>query len=310
MKTYPRGATLVAVALMLVGCGTESADGGDAGGGVDTGSAGVEASERTNDETARPTPTRGEGPGIEVDFDALQQVTPGYFSSAGQSSLKYTVGGTVGECFGYGEFITCIGTADESVPDIEFMGREERPGAIQISGAGVSYTSIEGAPPAIEELRTGHWVNFGVVRCGKPDDSKLVCTSDGGAFEISGEDRDIRTDGRIYPHGELPEATADQPATEYSTGTDILVRGPMMCGTMEGHRLANVVEGEITCAEAMDVLDHYDSIAHTQGGGNTLFVEFDGWGCSSPTAARSAELRASTVCEHPERGIRVEAPTT
>lgn len=317
---YGMVAALASVAMILAGCGGAGSGGAeaavdnaveaDSGSGGEARGGDVRASESTGSAADRPAPTSGNDRAIDVDVDSLQQVTPSYFRSAGRSAFKYTVDGTVGECFGYAEFVTCVGTADDTVPDIDFMGRERRPGAIRIGGAGVSYTGIEGAPPATEELRTGHWVNFGTVRCAKPDASRLVCASDGGAFEIAGEDRRIRTDGRVYPDGELPEATAGQPATEYSTGTDVLVRAPMMCGAMEGHRLANVVRGEITCAEAMDVLDHYDSIAREEGGGNTLFATFDGWGCSYPTAARSAELRASTVCEHPERGIRVEAPTS
>ena len=77
---------------------------------------------------------------------------------------------------------------------------------------------------------------------------------------------------------------------------------------MEGHRLAEVVKGEMTCAEAMDVLDRYDAIKDTEGGGNTLTAQVGDWTCSSPTAARSEELGAVTVCEDPEHGLEVRDP--
>lgn len=96
--------------------------------------------------------------------------------------------------------------------------------------------------------------------------------------------------------------------TGYTIGTDVLVQAPTLCGAMEGHRLADVVKGEVTCEEAMEVLDEYDSRKDIEGESNARKVDFDGWHCSSPTAGVSAELQAKTVCEHEGRGIEVRAP--
>lgn len=183
-----------------------------------------------------------------------------------------------------------------------------RPGAVAIGAAGVAYTMVEGVPPAKTELKTGQWVNFGIVRCAKPDDSRLACVSDDAAIQIKGPGRDITTEGTLYDAADLQSTAAGGAPTEYSTGTDVLLQAPMTCGAMEGHRLADVVEGEITCEEAMGVLDEYDERMPSEGTGNAMYVMFDGWVCSSPTYSRSQELKAQTVCEHADRGIRVQAP--
>ena len=258
--------------------------------------------------TETPTPESAPPAGVRtVDFDHLQQVSPSMFTSGSVKAFRHFNGGRPGECFVH-EGITCVGTADSSVPDVDMPPFSGRPGAVSIASAGLAYTILEGAPPAQVELAPGQWVDFGVAKCAKPDDASLVCSNDTAAFEVAGEDLRITTRGPVMSVEELAAQPQAEPATEYHTGEDVLVRGPIMCGAMEGRRLAEVIEGEITCAEAMDVLDNYDARAHTEGTGNTLSVSFNGWNCSSPTAARSQELRASTVCHDRERGIEVRDP--
>ncbi|MFD5867515.1 hypothetical protein ACFWGD_02715 [Corynebacterium sp. NPDC060344] len=306
----PLAALLGAAGLLLASC----TDGGEPGGAVAEGETVASQSKAdtpspTADTSATTTtPTTSEKPGIAVDFDSLQQVDPSTFREGTRQALKFVVGGTAGECFVGGEFVTCVGTAAGDVPDVDMPPFSGRPGAVMVGAAGVAYTIAEGAPPARAELETGQWVNFGAVRCAKPDDARLACVSEGAAIQVEGAGRDITTQGTLYDAADLHSTATDAPPSEYSTGTDVLVQAPMTCGAMEGHRLADVVDGEITCEEAMGVLDEYDSRKHSEGGGNTLSVEFDGWMCSSPTAARSQELRATTVCEHGDRGIRVQAP--
>ncbi|WP_295627622.1 hypothetical protein [uncultured Corynebacterium sp.] len=307
----PAAAIVVAGALVLASCSTDRAT-DDAGAQQAGAPAGTEASSSKKPsptrESAEATTTATGDAAIDVDFDSLQQVDPSRFREGTRQSLIYDVDGTKGECFVDDEFVTCIGTAADDVADVEMPPFSGRPGAIMLGSAGAAYTILEGAPPAVAELGTGQWVNFGPIKCAKPDDARLACVSDGAAIAIEGAGRDIVTDGALYDVQGLIATAGNRPPTEYETGTDVLVQAPMVCGAMEGHRLADVVEGEITCAEAMAVLDEYDARKHAEGGGNSLFTSFDGWGCSSPTAARSDELAASAVCEHPDRGIRVEAP--
>lgn len=46
-----------------------------------------------------------------------------------------------------------------------------------------------------------------------------------------------------------------------------------MYGAVEGHRLAEAVEGETTYAGAIDVSDRHGAIKDTEGGGNTLIAQ-------------------------------------
>ena len=303
-KVTAAAALLAATGLLLASCAgdadsqTEAAPSPAAG-----------ASESETRSTVTVTETAAQEPeDSDVDFASLQQVDQSTFREHSVQSFTYVVDGTTGECFVNGEFVTCIGTPADDIPDVDMPPFFGPPGAVAIGSAGVAYVIVEGVPPAKAELETGQWVNFGLVKCAKPDDSRLACVSDAAAIQVEGSDRDITTEGPVLDPEELQASVANGPATEYQTGTDVLVQAPMLCGAMEGHRLADVVEGEITCKEAMEVLDEYDSRKFSEGGGNTLFVDFDGWMCSSPTAGRSAELGASTVCEHGDRGIRVEAP--
>lgn len=299
-------ALIGATGLLLASCGDGGTD-QEAAPSPDAGAS--QSNEVKPSPTAETTAvTTTEKPSIDVDFDSLQQVDPSTFREGRQQSLKYVVDGKTGECFVSGEFVTCIGTAPADAPDIEMPPFSGRPGAVTIGAAGVAYTMVEGVPPAQTELETGQWVNFGIVSCAKPDDSRLACVSEDAAIQIKGAGRDIATKGTLYDAADLQATAAGGAPTEYSTGTDVLVQAPMTCGAMEGHRLADVVEGEITCEEAMAVLDEYDERMPSEGTGNAMYVEFDGWVCSSPTYGRSQELKAKTVCDHEDRGIRVQAP--
>lgn len=297
-------ALLGTAGLFLASCGT----GGTGEAAAPSPEAGSSQSKTQSTVTVTETAGDEHDQAIDVDFDSLQQVDPGMFREHSVQSLTYVVDGTTGECFVNAPLVTCIGTAADDVPDVDMPPLSGRPGAVAIGAAGVAYVIAEGVPPAKTELETGQWVNFGVVKCAKPDDSTLACVSDGAAFQIEGSDRDITTEGPILDPAELQASAEGQPGTGYTIGTDVLVQAPTLCGAMEGHRLADVVKGEITCKEAMEVLDEYDERMPSEGTGNAMIVDFDGWSCSSPTVARAEELQAKTVCEHEGRGIEVRAP--
>lgn len=262
------------------------------------------------DNTDMPSPTKGaSADSIGFDESAYQKIDVQRFSQNGIKAFYVTLDGKKSECFYSEGAVTCTGQADSSIPDVEVPPfPPQSPGAIMLNTSGAAYTLVEGVPPAEEELDDGQWTSFGTAACAKTDADKLVCQSDNASFAIEGKDKTIRTSGKVFDSVEELMAQGSEPARGYSQGTDALVQGPMMCGAMEGHRLAEVVKGEMTCAEAMDVLDQYDDIKHSEGTGNTLTVEVGEWTCSSPTAARSEELQAVTVCEDPERGLEVRDP--
>lgn len=304
-RLMPTAALIGATGLLLASCGI---DGTNSEAAPPPGEASQSNAGAPSPTRGEPTPTPPEKDTIDVDFDALQQVSSSPFEAGRQKALKFVVDGKTGECFADLGIVTCTGTAPADAPDVDMPPLSGRPGAVMIGAPGVAWTIVEGAPPARAELETGQWVNFGTVRCGKPDDGRFVCASDEAAMQIKGAGRDITTQGPLYDAAGLIDGDADRLSTGFLTGTDVLVQGPTMCGAMEGHRLAEVVEGEITCDEAMGVLDEYDERMPSEGTGNAMYVQFDGWVCSSPTYGRSQELQATTVCDHDERGIEVRAP--
>ena len=244
-----------------------------------------------------------------VNTDGLHQLDVEMFGKESTQSFTFVNDGRKAECFVAVELVTCIGTPRDSVPDVEIPPfPKQRPGAIQLGYAGAAYTMVEGAEPAERELKDGQWVDFGHVYCAKPDGSWLTCKSDAAAFSIKGADLDIRTEGKVFDSVEELLAEGPGPAGSYSQREDTIVQAPMLCGAMDGPRLAQLEKGEMSCKEAMSILDRYDAVKMTEGQGNTLIVEIGNWVCSSPSSARSKELQAKTVCEDPVRGAEVRDP--
>ena len=136
---------------------------------------------------------------ISLNTAALDQIDAQRFDSGDIQSFIYVNEGKSGECFISGAFVTCVGTADASVPEIEVPPfPKQPPSAILLGAVGAAYTMVEGVPPAEEELKPGQWSDFGSVQCGKPDEDSLVCESQAAAFAIDGAGRKIRTSGEVF----------------------------------------------------------------------------------------------------------------
>lgn len=68
---------------------------------------------------------------------------------------------------------------------------------MELGPAGLRYTFVEGVPPVSARLETGQSVEFGDLRCAKPDAATLECSSGGNSFTISGPGRAITTAGTV-----------------------------------------------------------------------------------------------------------------
>ena len=132
--------------------------------------------------------------------DALTSIDPSSLASqhhAGTYVWNYSTGGQyVGLCVSGGGAVTCTGVPGAEVPDLTeyFPGR---PGAVELGPAGLRYTFVEGVPPVSARLETGQSVEFGDLRCAKPDAATLECSSGGNSFTISGPGRAITTAGTV-----------------------------------------------------------------------------------------------------------------
>lgn len=272
-------------------------------------SASADDSKSTGDSAgAKPSKSSKDERRISLDTSGLQQVDVQKFQTQFGKNFTFSIGGKKGECF-VSAGVVCTGKASDDVPDIEIEPFPKmRPGAIVLGHFGAAYTMIEGRPNAERELEPGQWVNFGNTKCARNDEDSLICESKSAAFKISGKDHLIHTAGKLFDSESDLWAQGDGPVREYDQGDNVLVSAPMLCGAMKGHRLAQVEKGEMTCEEAMEVLDEYDAVKDSEGQGNTLAVSIGEWNCSSPSYARSQQLQASTVCENTHKGLEVRDP--
>ncbi len=305
--------TSVAAMMALVGC-----DGDDSSEANTSSAEGTAvASEATASESASSATSTAEAEEkskdakIKLNTEGMRELSPERFSNNGSWDFIVEIDGVRSACFIY-TGATCIGEAPDSVPDIEVPPFPKmRPSAISLGKEGLVYTMVEGRPPAKEELKTGDFFSYGDVRCGKPDDSTVICESENAAFAIEGKDRKIRTMGKVFDSWEEaagPTPTNVVPSDDYEGRDHLIQKAPMLCGAATGQRLAEIVKGEMSCKEAIEILDRYNAVMHQEGGGNTLAVQLGDWGCNSPTAARSQEIGASSVCENVSRGLRVHDP--
>lgn len=154
------------------------------------------SSETEREDAPADAPENGEQ--ISLDTAALEKVDAQQFGPEGMSMFFADLGGAKSECFYNGISVTCFGTPDASVPDVEVPPfPKQAPGAISLAEAGATYTLSEGVPPAQEELADGQWVELGPMQCGKPNPDQLVCQSANAAFAIEGEGKNIRTSGTV-----------------------------------------------------------------------------------------------------------------
>ncbi|WP_137723707.1 hypothetical protein [Prescottella subtropica] len=137
--------------------------------------------------------------------------------------------------------------------------------------------------------------------------SALDRTESGVAVGVSGAETTTAT-------ASISESAAA--ATPTTREPDPLSKPPLpgeSCGTTAYPQTGSVVDifvekgTTITCAGAYAVFGRYLHDPALEHGGNTWFASFDGWGCSSPTAARAQATGNSGVCETADGQLRIVA---
>lgn len=205
---YLLAATSAALVLGIVGCSSpdtsEPVASAPSTSDSASGAQPQEATTTTTTTTTKATTTAVETPSktdgqISLDTSSLQQVDAQEFSQGSTKMFYVTLGAKKGECFFNGEVVSCFGKADSSVPEVEVAPfPKQAPSSIVLSEQGAAYTLAEGIPPTQNLLDDGQWIDFGSVQCGKPKADQLVCQSDNAAFAIEGEEKNIRTSGKVF----------------------------------------------------------------------------------------------------------------
>ena len=253
-----------------------------------------------------------------TDTPTVVDVDPADFERDGRTIFNYRTGASDSADMGLcvvaedsaasdSTSVTCSGTAPDDAPDIEVPPFErQRPGAATITAEGVTYTLLEGVPPAPGELQDGERLSVGEASCAL-EEGELDCTVGDTGLTISGEDRAMTVtgdalDSEYHVDPDEPEITEDYAETDepVSAGTT--------CGAASGNTLVEVREGSVSCLTAEGVIDEYREHAPSEGGGNTLAMMVGEWNCSIPSAGRSAELQAGEICNGPDDVVIATPP--
>lgn len=225
--------------------------------------------------------------------------------------------------------ITCSGKAPEDAPDVTITPfPTQPPGAIILDEDGLTWSILEGVPPAPGSLGPSQRISDGGITCVTDAESSLDCARGDNGFTIDHKEGAVSLRGtvRVTAEAEAPETEeAGKSQSTKPTAVDGGVDGdyrssdePVAAGTWCGVALPEETEvyvdkGSAGCVTAQQVIEQYRDRRMSEGGGNTLAMQVGGWNCSSPTAMRSQELGeeifngtgpVATVCENPD-GARI-----
>lgn len=221
--------------------------------------------------------------------------------------MRYVIDDKVaGNCKFIKQEVTCT---DDPVDDRAKTTAQESPSAVIISTKGVSRGVYERLRNPSGYLVPGQQVVYQDVTCAIPDDSHMKCTVGDKSLIISGKDGRVSTTGpSTTPKPKAAPTTAAQKSNSDS-GLEVdynkLAQIGETCGALTGEPGVKLESGEISCREALDVLAYYRAIRHARGDGQSLLVEFNGWGCSSLPAVRAKQTGGATVCEKQLGKIRL-----
>ncbi|MDO4685506.1 MAG: hypothetical protein Q4A92_03080 [Corynebacterium sp.] len=243
--------------------------------------------------------------------ETLKEVDVEKFNMDGNYMFQYSTGGTPGTCRMTSNDVMCAGTADDSVPNVNAFPHTGRPSSVIAHDTGISYYIMEGIRSADQVLNVGEQVTLGSITCSAPAEDKIECSSAGGAFTISGKDRLVSSTSPVTdykPGGNSNNSSgssSSEPTTTNSQGER--PANAIKCGQTKNGREVEIWEGDISCAEAVDLMHYYDTTTSKQGVGNTMSVEFDGWGCFAPTA-KSSEIHGYGMSCEKEPNIHIVVP--
>jgi hypothetical protein len=300
--------SLLAASTLAVGCGTDSGDGSES------------VAPKTTTTTAASTTTAQ---------PKVADVDPVTFAMNGRYVFNVRPGDGDNRLCVLGDgSVTCTGTPPSDAPDVTVPPFDtQRPGAVSLGKDGLSWTVLEGVPPAPGELGRNQRIADGGVECVTDDNIDLSCDVGENGFTVSGRGADIQLRGTLRVT-ETPDATTEPtsstPAPEEAgidgpyVASDEPVEPGTWCGVETDDRTSLVVDsGRVSCLDAESVVNEYLARREGEGGGNTLFVTVGDWGCTTPTAGESRALGeevfhgatdAGVVCERPDGAARVVAP--
>lgn len=295
------GSRLLAVSCLtavlgLTACSSTAGDrsvGSDAAGSGSDVTSAITSTGAPFSESRTPTPTA-----------VHHAVDPADYADGDNYVFAHRTGGRMGTCVIGERGVTCMGAAVDDIPDVQVPPFPPgRPSAVTLSDEGVDYGIFEGAPPAPAELDVHDSITAEGVTCTVVDEATFTCTRGGDSFTLTDDYHWISTSrapiGRYFV-----DSSAGETGGSDDTGNSVGASGKQGTCEDDGGDVT-VISGDISCADAVAIMNEYERRAPAEGGGNILAMEIGDWGCSSPTAARSAETGASATCVNSASGVEI-----
>ena len=226
----------------------------------------------------------------------------------GTDRYRFALAGSpLRECVIYpsdGTNVECSVTWPDGTPAAPVQGSvfDGPPNAIVLAPDGFYPIVSEGGPPGAALLPMNSRVSVDGVNCSAVKGG-VECANPVGGFSFV--DGVLGTSGPTSEPPVLDPTNADvPPSPSASGGTDGVYTdgtGPVppgtVCGAATGRQpVVEVRKGSISCTDAYAVIDRYNALPQTGEFGNFNIRQFDGWSCSSPTAATAAEQGYGQIC--------------
>ncbi|MDN5723410.1 MAG: hypothetical protein L0J74_00155 [Corynebacterium sp.] len=154
----------------------------------------------------------------------VTEVDPASFEMDGRYVFDVPMGDdTTTLCIMVDGAVTCTGKAPEDAPDIEIPPFPvQRPGAVSLDDEGLTWTMVEGVPPAPGKLEPSQRISDGDVTCETDESGSLDCANGDHGFAINYEDAAISVRGtvRVTEAAESDPESTSPPPTNANGGVD------------------------------------------------------------------------------------------
>lgn len=275
-----------AAVLVLAGCGPDE-------------SASTSESTSTVTVTASTDPATP-SPEHVIDVDPADyeiDASPGSYRWTYAQSPVFHECGMMRSLNGYPAYVSCSAPFPQDLPDITngtFVGP---PNSVQLTEDAVQATITEGGPPGAQPLAPNHRITMGDLSCTALPDDGIDCTGPTAGFRVEG-DVVTQRGNELEPSRPASTSTPAQdgaPMDHYTDETTPVPPGTM-CGAATGRMVVQVVSGTISCADALDLMEGYRSYPDEGRYGNAKIMEYEGWSCSTATAALATERGYGARC--------------
>ena len=182
--------------------------------------------------------------------------------------------------------ITCSAPFPDDAPEVRNDVFSGPPNAVRLTADAAVPTIVEGGPPGARALPQGRRITIGALSCTVPRTGSIECSGPTSGFTV--DNGGTKIDG-------APSSAASTPMDTYTEGTTPAEPGTQ-CGAATGKTPVKIVSGEISCAEAIEIVDGYLALPNDGSYGNANIRMHRGFSCSTATAGSANQRGYGTSC--------------